>query len=214
LCETAIITILTYLLTPWCRVLLEKLTGLQLVTKFPAFHGTRRFITALTSVRHLSLSWASSVQSIYTHPTRLDSQPNIIHPSMPRSPQWSLALRFPHQDPIQPSLLTHTCHMPSPAISSRFYHLHNIELRSTAHLAPHHAIASIPPLPHPSTVQIFSSTPYSQTSSASFPPTMSATKFHTHTKQQAKATITIMHINVKHFRIIICSKQVGWGSEK
>jgi len=28
------------LLTPWCRVLLEKLTGLQLVKKFPAFHGT------------------------------------------------------------------------------------------------------------------------------------------------------------------------------
>jgi len=26
----------TYLLTPWCRVLLEKLTGLQLVKKFPA----------------------------------------------------------------------------------------------------------------------------------------------------------------------------------
>ena len=45
-----------YLLTPWCRVLLEKLTGLQLVKKFPAFHGTRRFITALTSVCHLSLS--------------------------------------------------------------------------------------------------------------------------------------------------------------
>ena len=39
-----------YLLTPWCRVLLEKLTGLQLVKKFPAFHGTRRFITAFTSV--------------------------------------------------------------------------------------------------------------------------------------------------------------------
>ena len=44
------------ILTPWCRVLLEQLTGLQLVKKFPAFHGTRRFITALTSVRHLSLS--------------------------------------------------------------------------------------------------------------------------------------------------------------
>jgi hypothetical protein len=49
-------TILTYLLTPWSRVLLEKLTGLQLVKKFPAFYGTRRFITALTSARHLSLS--------------------------------------------------------------------------------------------------------------------------------------------------------------
>ena len=61
--------LLTYLLTPWCRVLLEKLTGLQLVKKFPAFHGTRRFITALTSVRHLSLSWDSPIHSIYPHPT-------------------------------------------------------------------------------------------------------------------------------------------------
>ena len=61
--------ILTYLLTPWCRVLLEKLTGLQLVKKFPAFLETRRFITALTSVRQLSLSWASPIQSIYPHHT-------------------------------------------------------------------------------------------------------------------------------------------------
>ena len=59
----------TYLLTPWCRVILERLTGLQLVKKFPALCGTRRFITALTSVRHLSLSWANPVQSTYPHPT-------------------------------------------------------------------------------------------------------------------------------------------------
>ena len=39
------------MLTPWCRVHTEHLTGLQLVKKFPAFHGTRMFITALTSVR-------------------------------------------------------------------------------------------------------------------------------------------------------------------
>ena len=42
---------------------------MQLVKKFPAFHGTRRFITALKSVRHLSLSWTSPIQSIYPHPT-------------------------------------------------------------------------------------------------------------------------------------------------
>ena len=59
----------TYLLTPRCRVLPEQLTGLQLVKKFKKFHGTRRFITALTSVRHLSLSWASPIQSICPHPT-------------------------------------------------------------------------------------------------------------------------------------------------
>ena len=47
------------LLTPCSRVLLEKLTGSQLVKKFPAFYGTRRFITAITSVRHQSLTWAT-----------------------------------------------------------------------------------------------------------------------------------------------------------
>ena len=30
-------------MTSWSRVLLEKLTGSQLVKKFPAFYGTRRF---------------------------------------------------------------------------------------------------------------------------------------------------------------------------
>ena len=39
----------------------------------------------------------------------LEIQPNIIHPSTPRSPQWSPSLRFPHQHPIHSPLLTHTC---------------------------------------------------------------------------------------------------------
>jgi hypothetical protein len=47
---------LTHSLTPHSTVLLEKLTGLQPVKKFPAFYGTRRFITAFTSACHLSLS--------------------------------------------------------------------------------------------------------------------------------------------------------------
>ena len=65
--------LLTYLYIPYSTVLLEKLTGLQLVKKFPAFYGTRRFITAFTSTRHLTLSWASSIQSIPPHPTSLRS---------------------------------------------------------------------------------------------------------------------------------------------
>jgi hypothetical protein len=44
------------ILTPRSRVLLEKLTGSQLVKKFPAFYGTRQFITPFTSALHLSLS--------------------------------------------------------------------------------------------------------------------------------------------------------------
>ena len=58
------VTTLTVLLTSWNRVLIEKL-----VKKFPACYGTRRFTTASTSAGHLSLSWASSTQSITPHPT-------------------------------------------------------------------------------------------------------------------------------------------------
>ena len=36
------------------RDLLEKLTVSQLVNKFPAYYGNRRFITAFTSARHMS----------------------------------------------------------------------------------------------------------------------------------------------------------------
>ena len=50
-----IYSMMTSLLTPWSRVL-EKLTGFQLVKKFPAFYGTQKLITAFTSARHLSLS--------------------------------------------------------------------------------------------------------------------------------------------------------------
>jgi len=44
--------LLTYLLTYLLHgaVLLEKLPDLQLVKKFPAFHGTRRFITTTRCV--------------------------------------------------------------------------------------------------------------------------------------------------------------------
>ena len=30
----------------------------------------------------------------------LEINPNISHPSTPRSPQWALSVRFPHQDPL------------------------------------------------------------------------------------------------------------------
>jgi hypothetical protein len=78
--------LLTYLLTPWCRVLPEQLTVLQLVKKFPAFHVTRRFITALTSIHHLSLSWASPIQSTYPHPISWRSVVGI-HP-FESQPVW------------------------------------------------------------------------------------------------------------------------------
>ena len=61
--------ILTYLLTPWSRVLLEKLTGSAASQEILRIFGTRRFITVLTSACHLSLSWANSIQSSQHPPT-------------------------------------------------------------------------------------------------------------------------------------------------
>jgi hypothetical protein len=60
----------TYLLTPWSRVLLEKLTvNFAVSQEIPRIYGTRKFLTVPTSARHMSLSWANSIQSPRTVPT-------------------------------------------------------------------------------------------------------------------------------------------------
>jgi hypothetical protein len=46
----------TYLLTPWNRVLPEKLKRPELLKKFPAFYGTRRFMAVFITAHHQSLS--------------------------------------------------------------------------------------------------------------------------------------------------------------
>jgi hypothetical protein len=67
-------------LTPWSRVLPDKLTGLQVVKKFPAFYGTRGFSTAFTRACHLSLSWARSIQSMLpSRPLLSPSEPLVSH---------------------------------------------------------------------------------------------------------------------------------------
>jgi hypothetical protein len=48
--------LLIYLLTPSSRVLLEKLTGFAASQEIPRIYVTRKFITVLTSARHLYLS--------------------------------------------------------------------------------------------------------------------------------------------------------------
>ena len=138
--------LLTYLLTLWCRVLLEKLTGLQLVKKFPAFHGTGRFITALTSVLHLSLSWASPIHSIYPHPTSWRSI--LILPTHLRLglPSGLLPSGF-HTKTLYTALS-------SPIRATYPAHLILLDFitctilgEGTNHLAPRYAVSSIPPLP-------------------------------------------------------------------
>ena len=114
-------------LIPRSRVLLGKLTSFQLVKKFPAFYGTRRFITAFTSARHLSLSWASLIQFIPPHPT---SWRSILILSSIYA--WVFqVISFPQISPPKPCIrlsspLPHTCYIPHLSHSSRFYHWKNI----------------------------------------------------------------------------------------
>jgi hypothetical protein len=62
--------ITTYLLTPWSGVLLEKLTvNFAASQDIPPIYGTRKSLTVPTSARHLSLSWANSIQSPRPSPT-------------------------------------------------------------------------------------------------------------------------------------------------
>jgi hypothetical protein len=62
-----------HLLTSCSWALLEKPPIVQLLKNFPAFYGTRRFITVSTTALHWSLSWARSIQSITLHPVSLRS---------------------------------------------------------------------------------------------------------------------------------------------
>ena len=141
--------LLTYLLTPWCRVPLEKLTGLQLVKKFPAFHGTRRFITALKRVHHLSLSWASPIQSIYPHPTSWRSILILSTQLHLGLPSGLLPSGFSTKTLYTPSPHPYTPHA---QLISFFSILSPAQywVSSTNHLAPRYAISSIPPIPRPS----------------------------------------------------------------
>jgi hypothetical protein len=117
--------LLTGLFTPPSRVLLEKLTGSKLVKKFPAFYGTRRFITVLTSARHLSLSSDRYIQSPQPPPTSWRSI--LISSSHLRLglPSRLFPSGFPTKTPCAPLLSPHTHYMPSPSHSSRFYHPNN-----------------------------------------------------------------------------------------
>jgi hypothetical protein len=109
-----------YLLTPWSRVLLEKLTGLQLVKKIPR--------VLLKPKVHYRIHKCPPPVSILSQPNPVHTptshflkiRPNIILPSTPGSPQWTLSLRFPHQNPTHASLLPQRRYMPTHLILFNF----------------------------------------------------------------------------------------------
>jgi hypothetical protein len=53
-------------------VLFEKLTGFAASQEIPRIYGTQKFIIVLTSARHVSISWARSIQSPQPPPASED----------------------------------------------------------------------------------------------------------------------------------------------
>jgi hypothetical protein len=113
-----LISVTTWL-TPWSRVLLDKLTVTQLVTKFPAFYGARWFITVFTRACHWSLSCSRWIRPKTSHHISLRTSP---FPSKPRSSEWSLPFRVSDQSLVRISHLSHVCYISYPSHSPWFDH--------------------------------------------------------------------------------------------
>ena len=78
---------------PWSRVLLEKLTGLQLVKKSPTFLEPES--SSPHSQVPASCPYPKPARSSpYRYITLLEIHLTIILPSTSGSPKWSLSLRF------------------------------------------------------------------------------------------------------------------------
>jgi len=87
--------IYTYLITPWSRVLLEKLTGFAASQKIPRILWKQK-VRYRIHKRPTPAPILSHLHPVSTSSHFLKIIFNIILPSTSGSPQWLLSLGFPH----------------------------------------------------------------------------------------------------------------------
>jgi hypothetical protein len=103
----------------------RKSPGISRLSVINQFRGarTRRFITAFTTARQRSLSWARWIHSPTPPPQPINLLMVHFEPILPSTP-WSFKRSFyfglSHQNPVHVSPLSHACHMPCPPHSPWF----------------------------------------------------------------------------------------------
>jgi len=143
---------------------------------------TRRFITAFTSARHLSLSWARSIQSVPSHPTSWRSILILSSHLRLGLPSGLFPSGFPtktlHTPLLSPIRATWPAHLILLDLITRTMLGKEYRSLSSSLCSFLHSLVTLSLLGPNILLK-----PYSHTPSAYVRPSIWATKFHTHTQR-------------------------------